>query len=154
VILVLIPVLAVFTHSLIMPVTRLMDRLFYQRETRQLRANLQRLVRQAGEDSGQEENLGYALEQLCNSVRATYGLILTFDQESLQSMATYCWEGGKIDLQMDALAADDVLHLAPGRFKPPLEEAALLVPLYAKPNSWAHWSWAARSTACGTRTRR
>ncbi len=32
----------------------------------------------------------------------------------------------------DAFAADDVVHLPPGHFQPPLDEAALLVPLYSE----------------------
>ena len=34
------------------------------------------------------------------------------------------------DLELDKLAADDVVKLPPDRFPPPLEKAALLVPLY------------------------
>ena len=131
-ILVLIPVLAVVTHALIMPVYRLMDRIFYRGETRQLRANLQRLARQAGEGGGLGEHLGHALESLCDSVRATYGLILAFDQENPHVIATYRWIACELDLEEEVLAADDVIHLAPGHFQPPLEEAALLVPLYAE----------------------
>jgi hypothetical protein len=49
IILVFVPVLAVLTHTLMTSAHRMMDWLFYHRETRQLRANLQHLVRLAGE---------------------------------------------------------------------------------------------------------
>jgi len=37
-----------------------------------------------------------------------------------------------VELTPEALAADDITHLAPGQFAPPLDEAALLIPLYAE----------------------
>ncbi len=48
-ILVLIPVLAVFTHALVNPAYRLIDRLLLRRETIQMRTDLQRLARLAFE---------------------------------------------------------------------------------------------------------
>jgi hypothetical protein len=130
VVMILIPVLAVVTHSLMIPMFRLLDHLFYHTETRQLRSNLQRLVRQVGEGSGLEENLGRALETLCSSVQATYGLIITFEQASLHLAAAYQWQQDEPSVRMDEVSADDVVQLSPGQFQPPLEEAALLVPLY------------------------
>ena len=132
VIVVLIPVLAVLTHSLTTPVLRLMDRLFYRGETSQLRSNLRRLVRLAGEGGGLEENLARALETLCTSLRATFGLIVIFEGENLHWAATCHWNNGPLDLKPEAFNADDVVHLASGRFASPLEEAALLVPLYGE----------------------
>lgn len=130
VIIVLIPVLAVVTHSLMIPMFRLLDHLFYHTETRQLRSNLQRLVRQVSESSGLEENLGRALETLCISVQATFGLIITFEQQNLPLTAAYRWQEDGLGLKMEVVCADDVVQLSPGQFQPPLEEAALLVPLY------------------------
>jgi hypothetical protein len=37
-----------------------------------------------------------------------------------------------VTLQKEDLTADDAIHLPPGRFQSPLEEAALLVPLYGE----------------------
>ena len=132
VIMVLVPVLAILTHSLTLPVLRLTDRLFYHGETRQLRSNLRRLLRSAGEEGGLEENLGRALETLCDSLDAAYGLIGIFNQGSLHWAAKCYWTQDEVDLKADTFIADDVIHLKPGQLQPPLEEAALLVPLYAE----------------------
>ena len=131
-IMVLIPVLAIITHTLTLPAIRLTDWVFYHGETRQLRFNLRRLLRSAGEAGSIEANLGLALETLCNSLDASYGLILIFDQGSLHWAAKYRWTQDDIDLNPATFIADDVIHLVPGQLNPPLEEAALLVPLYAE----------------------
>jgi GAF domain-containing protein len=131
-VIVFIPVLAVVTHSLMSTAARLLDWVFFRKEARQLRSSLQRLMRQAGEGVDLDENLARVLDSLCTSVRATYGLILIYQGDVIRRSATYRWDGGAISLKPEAFAADDVLHLPPGCFQPPLEEAALLVPLYSE----------------------
>jgi len=44
IILVFVPILAVLTHSLLLSAHRIIDWLFYRRETRRLRTNLQHLI--------------------------------------------------------------------------------------------------------------
>lgn len=131
-IMVFVPVLAIITHSLTLPALRLTDWLFYHGETRQFRSNLRRLLRSAGEEGGLEANLGRLLETLCNSLDASYSLILTFDQGNIHWAAKYLWTQEEIDLKASTFMADDIIHLKPGQLEPPLEEAALLVPLYAE----------------------
>ena len=65
-------------------------------------------------------------------MRATYGLILIYHSAAVRRSAAYRWDGGAISLNSEAFAADDVVHLPPGHFQPPLDEAALLVPLYSE----------------------
>jgi hypothetical protein len=130
-ILVFVPLLAVFTHSLLLSAHRMIDWLFYRRETRRLRTNLQHLIRLVGEGAALDESLDYALDTLCASVRALYGLILIFEEGAVHQSAGYHWHAGPVDLKKLDLTCDDVVHLAPGRFPAPLEEAALLIPLYA-----------------------
>lgn len=130
IILFFVPVLAVLTHSLSVSSHRLMDWLFYRRETRQLRTNLQRLVRLAGEGVAMEENLAHGLDTLCSAVHAAYGLILIFEGEGMRQAAEYQWRGGPVGLKKKDLTCDDVVYLAPGQFPFPLEETALLIPLY------------------------
>lgn len=130
VIMVLIPVLAVLTHSLMTPVLRLMDHLVYRGETRRLRLNLRSLLRLAGEGNNLEANLGRALQNICRSVRATFGVILIFEKGNLRKAAACGWNYESVDWKQDPFRADDVIHLPPGHFKAPLDEAALLVPLY------------------------
>ena len=131
-IMVLVPVLAIITHSLTIPMLRLTDWLFYHGETRRLRTNLRQLLRSSGEEGGLKANLGRTLETLCNSLHSAYGLIVIFDQGSLIWAAKCHWTKDEMNLKADAFMADDVIHLAPGQLASPLEEAALLVPLYAE----------------------
>jgi hypothetical protein len=119
VILVLIPVLAVITHFMMNSAVRLMDWLFYRRETRRLRSNLQHLVRLVGEGMGVEENLGLTLDTLCTSVRATYGLIFAFEGQVVRQAAAYRWRKETVELKPAVLMADDAIHLAPGQFSAP-----------------------------------
>lgn len=132
IILVFIPVLAVLTHSLMNAAYRLMEPLFYGRDTRQLRTVLRHLVQVSGEEEVLEENLGIALDSLCTLVRATYGLILTCEEGSVRQVSAYRWRIGPANLKPVDVTADDVLYLEQGQLPPPLEEAALLVPLYAE----------------------
>jgi hypothetical protein len=131
-IVVFVPVLAVITHTLLSSTSHLLDWMFFRQETRQLRANLQRLMRRAGEGVDLDENLMLVLEPLCTEARAVYGMILLFRRDIVRQAAAYRWYGGPIALKPADFAADDVVHLAPGQFPPPLEEAALLVPIYAE----------------------
>jgi len=132
VIIILVPILAIFTHSLMGIGYRLMDRLFYQQQTRRLRSNLQRLSRLAGEDEKFHENLKETLKALCVSVRASYGLIFTCEEERARPVSDYRWRDLLLELPAPTLAADDVRHLKAGSLPAPLNEAALLVPLYVE----------------------
>ncbi|MGW8250780.1 MAG: hypothetical protein ACWGO1_09070 [Anaerolineales bacterium] len=123
---VFVPVLAVFTHFLMPTVFGILDWLFYRRETRQLRSNLWRLIRQTGETENLDESLGHALEGLCLSVSATYGLLLVFEDQGVRQISAFRWSGGAVALPSPYLAADDFTHLEPSRFPAPLDEAALL----------------------------
>jgi hypothetical protein len=130
VIIILIPILAIFTHSLMGAGYRLIDRLFFQQQTRRLRSNLQRLSRLAGEGEDFQENLKDTLNAVCVSVRASYGLIFEFDREWARPISDYRWRELPVEIPTQTLAADDVTHLELGQLPDPLNEAALLVPLY------------------------
>jgi hypothetical protein len=132
VITVLIPILATFTHSAAHIGHRLMDRVFYQGETRRLRSNLQRLTRLIGEGESLKVNLETSLNELCSSVRATYGLIFYFEKQMAHLLAGFHWRKTTMEIPTRYFHADDVMHISPGQFIPPLHEAALLVPLYAE----------------------
>ncbi len=127
----IVAILAILTHSLVDIGRRVFDLVFYNRETRELRAGLRRLAQQAYQTEALEENLSITLETLCRFVHATYGLIILFKEDKLRLVASYRWRHNLSDLQLNALASDDIAHLPGGKFMPPLEEAALLVPLYA-----------------------
>jgi len=132
VLIILIPILAIFSHSLISMAYRLIDRVFYQQGIRRLRSNLQRLSRLAGEGEVEGANLKETLKEMCKSTRAKYGLIFTCDDEWAHLISDFRWRDVPIELQTQTLAADDVIHLDAGHLPEPLDEAALLVPLYVE----------------------
>jgi hypothetical protein len=132
VILTFIPLLAVLTHFLVNPVIRLIDWLFFRRAIRELRWNLHELAQLAVEGEALADHLRRLLHILGEPVRATYALILVFKGEGVVLEAAYQWQHPTLELTPEALAADDIAHLAPGHFPPPLDEAALLIPLYVE----------------------
>ena len=111
---------------------RLVDRLFYQQQTRRLRSNLQRLSRIAGEGEELNENLNETLKALCLSTRASYGLIFVCDGEWAHPISDFRWRDLPIELPSQTISTDDFLHLEVGYLPEPLDQAALLVPLYVE----------------------
>jgi hypothetical protein len=132
VLIILIPILAIFTHSLMSMAYHLFDRLFYRKQTRRLRSNLRRLSRVAGEGEELHEDLDEILKALGQSVRATYGLIFLCEGERARTISTFRWRDLPVELPAGILSADDFLHLKIGGLPDPISEAALLVPLYVE----------------------
>ena len=132
VLLVLLPLLAVITHFVMASISRFTDWLFFQRQTRLLRDNVQQLTQLADEGVALQEYLGQALDTLSSSVHATYHLILTFEDGRVWTAAAYHWTNGAVELSPADFAADDVTHLAQSQLPPPLSEASLLMPLYGE----------------------
>ena len=130
VIVIFIPLLGVFTHTGLNAATIFLDWFFYRGETRQLRAKLHDLRRLAGESENMQLMLEQILEALCTPIRATYGLILTFEDGTAHQIAGYRWKPNPLELPSSLFTTDDFLHLTPGHFSAPLQDAALLVPLY------------------------
>jgi DNA-binding CsgD family transcriptional regulator len=57
-------------------------------------------------------------------------LIYLYNQADAHLVVAYRWHAGEVALSPTVLACDDVQPLEPGYFPAPLDEAALLVPLY------------------------
>ena len=129
---IIIPVFAIFTHSLLNIGHRIIDRIFYQKETRRLRTDLQQLSRLAGERETLKDKLDLPLEVLSNSVRAAYGLIFIFDNDQARLISDFKWRGDPILIPASTFFADDMTHVTAGQLPAPLQDAALLVPLYAE----------------------
>ncbi len=127
-----IPTLAIFTHSAMNVIPRLLDILFYRNETRRLRSNLRQLSRLTGEGESLKENLDATLNALCTSVRASYGLILAFEGETARTISDCRWRGYPVEVPAATVSADDVVHISANQFPAPLDDIALLVPLYAE----------------------
>lgn len=132
VVLIFIPMLAVLTHFLVNPVIRMIDWLFFRKEIRELRRNMHQLAQLAVEGEALSDHLNRQLHLLCTYVHATYGLVLVFKADDVVLEAAYQWQRSVLELNPESLKADDIVHLAPRHFKPPLDEAALLIPLYAE----------------------
>jgi hypothetical protein len=127
-----IVLLAIITHSLIDFSRQFLDYLFFNRERRNIRHNLNLLAESMGEGS-LSESLDQIFVSMCNSVRATFGMIILFDEFQLKLKSTYKWRIGQLPISQGDLAADDVTHLEPGHFPAPLSEVVLLIPLYDNP---------------------
>jgi len=120
---------AIISHTVIDISRRKLDSFYFHNKERDLRLNLRRLSSIVGEQD-QEENLALALDMMCSSVRATYGMILLFEADNLRQIAAYRWHAGVASLSPTDLVADDVLHLELGQLPYPFVEAVLLIPLY------------------------
>jgi hypothetical protein len=125
--------LAITSHSLIDVTRRNLDFIFYRKEDRDLRRNLRGLASRMGEQDP-EETLELILDSTCESVRATYGFVLLFENQSHRLAASCNWQDDLSQLPVSTFSADDLMHLEPGQFPSPLNEAALLIPLYAETN--------------------
>jgi len=125
-----IVLLAIVTHSLIDISRQTLDYFFFGKDRRLMRFNLRSITRSVGEED-LESRLMFILEAMCTSVRATYGLIILFEEYKLHQIASYHWRGRQLPLSIGDLRMDDVRHLEPDSFPAPLDDAALLVPLYS-----------------------
>jgi hypothetical protein len=123
-------VLAIFTHSLVDVARQFFDLIFYRPQTRELREKLRNLIHKVYQPEDLEEFLSPALEALSKFIQATYGIILIFKGEKIKLVTSYHWRHALTDFHPKDLIADDVVNLPLGKFHPPLEEAALLIPLY------------------------
>jgi hypothetical protein len=130
VIVIFIPLLGVLTHTGLNAASLLLDWFFYPNETRQLRASLLNLRRLAVESESMNAMLAQILSALCQPIRAEYGLILTCENGTARQIADYRWKHPRLELPSSLVTADDIVILSPKRFPAPLEDAALLVPLY------------------------
>jgi hypothetical protein len=67
---------------------------------------------------------------MCKSVRATFGLILLFDDQNLKPIASFNIKKLKVSQPIRDFITDDVLQITPDAFPEPLKKVVLLVPLY------------------------
>ncbi|RPI57993.1 MAG: hypothetical protein EHM56_02905 [Chloroflexi bacterium] len=123
-------VLAVATHFLVDAARYHRDATLHPRDVHQMQASLHKLVSLAGDRDELDQHLSVTLESLCACAQAIFGLIVLFEDGDIRLAAAHNWREGDPHLSRQELAAEDVLHLKPGRFPSPLAEAALLIPLY------------------------
>jgi hypothetical protein len=122
--------LAVTTHFLVDAARYRWDASQWRQDLHQVQASLHRLAGLAGDRGELDAALSATLESVCASAQAIFGLILVFEDGATRLTAAHRWNGDCPRLSQSDLVADDVLHLHHGHFAPPLDEAALLLPLY------------------------
>lgn len=123
--------LVILSHSAIEEVHLVLDHFVYDHRTRNLRANLRRLSRLAGEQASFDEMLSQALEAICKPVKATYGVVLLIEKDTAQLAGAFRWYDGGIRLSSQYFLVEDVYHPKPGSLPQPFIDATLLIPLYA-----------------------
>jgi hypothetical protein len=126
----LIP-MVILSHSLTEEVRQVLERLIYDQRIRVLRNSLRDLSRLAVEQADLGAVLSRSLETICLTMRATYGVILIFDQEEACPTGSFRWHDGNQPLLRKDFEADDTRHIDPGSLPEPFLETTLLVPLYA-----------------------
>jgi hypothetical protein len=122
-------IFAFATHSIVDTARRYLDLFFYRKEDRILRQKIRQLSSRVG-NQGLKETLELALDLAATSVRATFGLIILFEQEKNQLTATYQWNKDSGQISRNVLMADDYQQFDPGHLPAPITDTVLLIPLY------------------------
>jgi len=103
--------------------------IFLKRENQQIRTNLRILSNRIG-DQDLEENVSLALDTMCHTVNARYGLVLLFDNTQVAVFARFNTRIDSLSMGVEPLLTDDIRHIEPDELPTPLEAAALLIPFY------------------------
>ncbi len=125
----LVPLL-ILTHSLTEEARRVLERFIYDRRTRTLRSRLRELNRLAGEQADLGGLLSSSLVTISASVRATFAVVLVFDDNLAHPVGAYHWHESKAPLSRMDFLAEEVKHLSQGSLPEPFRDATLLIPLY------------------------
>ncbi len=123
-------VLAITTHMVVDAARLRFDLNIQLRSNREIRAIIGQLTGVSSEKN-KTEIICSALASMSATVRATYSLVLFFDGDQVNKLASHDWTLKLPQLNPSALSSDDVLQLDPGHFSGSLQDAALLIPLYA-----------------------
>jgi hypothetical protein len=131
--------LAIVSHSLYDWARTYLDRFFYRRQYRELRANLRDFAREAVPGHELQEQLRTILETLCRSLEASKGFIALREGEGFVVTANWQVDFGGQSIASDALATDEIAVLSPPMETLGLTDTstglstsmALIVPLHA-----------------------
>jgi len=123
--------LAIISHSLTDTARKKLDSHFFKQEFQQVRSSLRDIARVAGEPIASEA-LNIALEAICTSVQATYGLLLEIKEEEAYVLGKHKIELqlGKLEIDIEHFLADDLVLLELNHLPVPLEEIVLILPMY------------------------
>ncbi|TEU20502.1 MAG: GAF domain-containing protein [Anaerolineales bacterium] len=125
--------LAIVSHSLYDWARTYLDRFFYRRQYRELRANLRDFAREAVPGHELQEQLRTILETLCRSLDVSKGFIALREGEGFVVTANWQVDFGGQSIASDALATDEIAVLSPPMETLGLTDTpmALIVPLHA-----------------------
>jgi len=126
---IIVIILAIITHNLVDITRRTLDSLFHHQDNRILRENLRRLASEVGMQDF-DVNIELALKSICETIRATFGILLLFEDQHIKTLAAFNMNKEQIAQHPHDFMADDVLEINPGQFPEPLEQAVLMVPIY------------------------
>jgi len=122
--------LATISHSLYDWVRTYLDRLFYRRQYRELRANLRAFAREAAPGHDLPGQLQAIIQALCQSLGTSKGFIALQEVEGFAIVAAHPTDLRGDGISAEALAADEITALSLPVRSPNLEGMALLVPMH------------------------
>ena len=122
--------LATISHSLYDWARTYLDRLFYRRQYREVRANLREFAREAALGHDLPGQLHTIIEALCRSLGVSKGFIALRQADGFAIVATHSTELRGDRIAAEALAADEITAMSLPTRSPKLEDMALLVPMH------------------------
>ena len=123
-------ILAIVSHSLYDWARTYLNRFFYRRQYREVRANLRDFAREAAPGHDLPGQLQLIIETLFQSLKVREGLIVLREEEDFIVVAAHPTDLGGARIAAEALAADDITVLPSLPGFPKLEGMALLVPMH------------------------
>jgi hypothetical protein len=128
---ILIIMLAIVSHSLYDWGRTFLDRLFYRRQYRELRANLRSLVHRTVPEHDIRESLQVILQTLCQSLGVREGFVALREGERFVVAAN--WQALLVgsSIPSEALVSDEITVLSTPVEHSELTDMALIVPLHA-----------------------
>ena len=122
--------LATISHSLYDWARTYLDRLFYRRQYRELRANLRDFAREAAPGHDLPGQLQIIVQALCRSLGARRGFIALRQAEDFAVVAAHPMDLRGARIATEVLAADEITAMSLPVRSPNLEGMALLVPMH------------------------
>ena len=122
--------LATISHSLYDWARTYLDRLFYRRQYRELRANLREFAREAAPGHDLPGQLQVIVQALCRSLGARRGFIALRQAEDFAVVAAHPMDLRGARIATEVLAADEITAMSLPVRSPNLEGMALLVPMH------------------------
>ena len=122
-------ILAIVSHSLYDWTRTYLDRLFYRKQYREVRANLRDFAREAAPGYDLPGQLQIIIQTLCRSLAASKGFIALREAEGFAIVAANPTDLQGICITVEALAADEVTALSLPVRSPRLEGMTLLIPI-------------------------